>query len=146
MTKVRAAKQIENQRRRGHRQQPRLLIALAVEMLIPGVERHREQAARLPLEALLGAVSLPDRGRAAAVKNVDQRLVHMSLRIETLSRRNADDIGVIHIAGAVEHDVDPVASDAIPPFERRRVEILDEKSADHVDSLETQSSDRTAYP
>src|SRR4029077_10813415 len=79
--KVFGAKQIENQRRRGDGQQPGLAISLTVEMMIPGVQRDREKAPRLPFEALLWTAALPNRGCAATVKNVDQRLEHMSLRI-----------------------------------------------------------------
>jgi hypothetical protein len=79
--KVFGAKQIENQRRRGDGQQPGLAISLTVEMLIPGVQRDREKAPCLPFEALLWTAALPNRGCAATVKNVDQRLEHMSLRI-----------------------------------------------------------------
>ncbi len=112
-----ATEQIENQWRRGHRQQPRFLVPLAVKMLIPGVERHGEQAAGLPLERLLGAILLPDSRRAAPGENVDQRFVDMALRIEAFTRRDADDVSVVHVAGAVEHDAHTVAADAIPPFQ-----------------------------
>ena len=78
---------------------------------------------------------LPHRGRAAAGQHVDQRFVNMALRVEALSRRDADDVSVVHVAGAVEHDADTVAADPIPPFERRRVEILDEKAAHDIDPL-----------
>ena len=59
----------------------------------------------------------------------------MPLRIEALSRRNAYDIGVVHITRAVEHDAHAVATDAVPPLERSRVKIFDKKPAHDIDPL-----------
>src|SRR3989304_8316596 len=105
-----AMKQIENQRRSRHCEQPCRFISLAVEGLVPSVERDREQTPGLPFETLLRAVGLPHRGRAPAIKNIDQRLEYMPLRVETLAGRNTTHVSIVKVSRAVQHDID-----AVPP-------------------------------
>ena len=104
-------------------------------MLIPGIQGYGEKTSRLPFEALFAAVGLPNRGGAATVENIDQRLEDVPLRIETLSRWNGANVSVIKITRPVQHDIDAVTADPVPPLERDGIEIIDEKSTHDVDSL-----------
>src|SRR5512145_790665 len=104
-------------------------------MLVVSVERYREQAAGLPLKALFVPVVLPHAGGAASFENVIKRLVNMPLRIEILAGRDSDDVSIVEIARAVEHNVDAVTAHTVPPFEWKRVKVLHEEPANHIDAL-----------
>src|SRR5215467_11436679 len=67
---VLTVKQVENKRCRGDSQQSGFAIPLAVKMLIPGVQRDREQASCLPFKTLLLPAGLPNRRSAAPVEHV----------------------------------------------------------------------------
>src|SRR5207244_2089327 len=62
---IRIVKKVHDEGQVGDRQISCRLGAAAVEVLVPGVERNREEAAALPFEAVLFSVALPD-GRGAA--------------------------------------------------------------------------------
>ena len=83
--KVFAVKQVENQRCRRHCEQPRLFVALTVEVLILSIQRNRKQTPGLPFEALLRAVTPHSRG-AAAIQDIIERFINMALRLEALAR------------------------------------------------------------
>jgi hypothetical protein len=59
----------------------------------------------------------------------------MSLRIETLTRGDAANISIIEIPSAVKHDIDTGAAQAVPPFERERIEVFHKEPSDHINSL-----------
>ena len=128
-------KQIEHQRRRCNGQQAGLAIALTVKVLIPGVQRNREKAPCLPLEALPGTVGLPYGRSAPAIEHIIKRLVNVPLSIEALAGWYSADVGIIEIACSVEHDVHAVSAHTIPPPKGDRVQIFDEKPSDDIDTL-----------
>src|SRR5689334_13235790 len=130
-----AMKEIKDERRGRHRDDARLAVALAVEVLIIGIEWNGEEAALLPLEALLRPVFLPHRRRAAPFEDIDQFLEEMALRAQTLSRRDAAYVSVVEITRAFEIDEDAVAAHPLPPFERHVVDVLDAEAFDYVDPL-----------
>src|ERR687892_2653361 len=86
--KIGAMKEVKNNRHAVDGEKSRGFVPRAVEMLVPRVERQREETSLLPLERLLGAFIIPDGRRAAPFKNVDHIFIKMSLRIEVLARRN----------------------------------------------------------
>src|SRR5687767_6911517 len=104
-------------------------------MLIPCVQGDREKAPRLPFEALFAPVRLPNGRCAPAVEDIDQRLVDMPLRTEAFAGRDTAHVSIVDIARTVQHDIDSVAPHAVPPLERNRIEVLNEKSPDDIDSL-----------
>ena len=55
-------------------------------MLVPAVQRDREQRARLPLEGDALAFVVPDRGGAAALESQDHLLKQLPVRLELLAR------------------------------------------------------------
>src|SRR5438132_14429452 len=54
--KAHVVEQVQNDRQVGHRREPRRLAARAIVVLVPGVDRDPEQAARTPLETMLTAI------------------------------------------------------------------------------------------
>ena len=70
-------------------------------MLVPGIERRREQTALLPFQSVFLAALVPDRRRALALQNEDRLLVHMALGLELAARRDLLDHRVAGAAGAV---------------------------------------------
>src|SRR5207302_10235491 len=56
------------------------LRARAVEMLMPGVERNREQGACVPLKGDALAFVVPDRRRTAAFEDQDHLLIELPVR------------------------------------------------------------------
>ena len=119
----------------GHRDVAHPLLAGAVEMLVPGVERDREDGAGLPLEgdALAGVV--PHAGRAAAVEDQDHLLVELALRRELAARRDLADIAVVGEARGVVVDVDAAAAAARPRLELDRAQVGHVMGADDVEAF-----------
>src|SRR6059058_606075 len=76
---IQVVKQVHHERRVGDGKISGRGMALAVEVLVVGVERNREETSRLPFEGVLLAVSLPDRGRPMSIEDVDHLLVKMLL-------------------------------------------------------------------
>src|SRR5436309_12120629 len=76
---IQTMKQVHHERRIGHGKIPGGGMALAVEVLVVGVERNREETSRMPFEGVLLAVFLPDRSRPMSFENVDHLLVEMLL-------------------------------------------------------------------
>ena len=64
-------------------------------MLVPAVERDREDRARLPLEGDARAGIVPDRGRAAAGEDHDHLLEQMMARLQLLAGRDLADVAVV---------------------------------------------------
>ena len=117
------------------REQPRRLVALAVEMLVMHVQRHRDEAPFLPLEGLLGAVVVPDGGGAPALDHQDQLLVEVAHGVQALARRDLDDIGAGGVARSLHVEEGAVAAHAGPPLERNLLQVLDEEGLDDVNPL-----------
>src|SRR5918995_1924656 len=91
--KVFVMKKVEGDGHAVDREKPRRLVALPIEVLVPGIERQCEKATFLPFEGLLGAFIIPNRGCAPALENIEHVFIEMPLRIETLSRGNFQNIG-----------------------------------------------------
>ncbi len=125
---VGVVKQVHHEAAIRHREVARRFRAAGVEMLIVGVERHREHASRPPLKRVLLAVSLPDAGRAVTFGHIDHLFVHVFLRFGFAAGGNLADIGVIGAARAVEHDHGTGNTFQIPLFERQRIDIFDKET------------------
>src|SRR5207249_11113426 len=85
--KIAVAKSIDHRRRVGQRQESGGCIALNVEVLMPRVERRREQTPLLPLEGLLFCPVAPNRRRTAAFDDLDQLFKQTTLRDALASGR-----------------------------------------------------------
>src|SRR5919109_2793531 len=75
-------KQAHHGRRVGHGDVARRLVAAAVEVLVPRVERNGKETSGVPLKALLFlliSVTLPDRRRPTAGNHIKRYLVHVVL-------------------------------------------------------------------
>src|SRR5947207_6085686 len=108
--KIAVAKSIDHRRRVGQRQEPGGCIALNIEVLMPRVERRREQTTLLPFEGLLFCPVVPNRGRAAAFDNIDQLFKQIALGFALASGR---DLADIRAAGAARADqIDERTEDA----------------------------------
>jgi hypothetical protein len=95
-------------------------------MLVPGVERDREQGAGLPLEGDAGTGIVPHRGGAAAVEHKDHLLEQLALRRELAGRRDLADIAVVRGPRRLVIDEDAMAAAPRPWLE------LDGMQARHV--------------
>src|SRR5262249_31337773 len=105
----------------------RRLAAAGVEMLIVGVDRNCKHASRSPLEGMLLAVSLPDRGRAIALGDVDHLLIEMFLRLRLTARRDLANVRVVSAAGTVKNNERTGNAFQVPVFEFDFVNFLDEE-------------------
>jgi hypothetical protein len=108
---------------------------LPVKVLIPGIQRDGEETPLMPLEALFGAVFLPEGGRSTTFEDIDEFLEEMSLRIETFSRRDAADKGIVLVPAALQIDKGSVTSLSFPPFEGQGHDIFDKIPLEDIDTL-----------
>src|SRR6266481_5991120 len=83
----------------GHGNVAGRLVAAAVEVLVPGVERYGKETSGVPFKALLTLLILPDRRCATARNHINRELVHVMLRLGLASRPDLDDVTIIgHVA------------------------------------------------
>ena len=118
--------QVDHQRRAGDRQEKNRLLA-AVDHAMARVERNREQAPLLPFEMHLALLlaSGPDLGGTDALKDVDQFLVEMILRVKRAAGRNLTDVHAGETFHPFQIDVRAFTSGALPRFERQLGYVLD---------------------
>src|SRR5215831_5312120 len=76
---IQVVKQVHHKRRVGDGKIPGRDVALAVEVLVVGVERNRKETPRMPFKSVLPAVSLPDGSCPVSFEYIDHLLVHMLL-------------------------------------------------------------------
>src|SRR5688572_10927387 len=104
-------------KRDGHaidRKESRRLVALAVEVLVPGIKRLCEETTLLPFKSLLGALIIPNSCCAATLKDINHILIEMPLRVEALSRGNFQNIGAGGSFRAFHVDEGAVATRSVP--------------------------------
>src|SRR5258708_992388 len=106
----------------------------AVEVLVPGVERYREQGAGLPLEGDAVAGIVPHRGRAAAVENQNHLLEQLALRLKLLRRRDLAHIAIVRGSRRFVVDEDTVAAPPWPWLQLDGVKTRDIVRADDVET------------
>src|SRR3989442_1674110 len=124
---IEIVKQVHHERRAGYGKKPDRGVSLPIEVLVLGVQRNREQAARMPFEGVLPAVFLPYGSGSMSVQNIDHLFIKMFLRFQLCSRRDFAHITVVGSAGAFKVDKRSHAAFIIP---RRFMEfsvILDEE-------------------
>jgi hypothetical protein len=122
---VHVAEHVDDRRRRGHHQEARRPLAAAVEMLAPGIDRRREQAAFLPFERDLPVLVVPHRARAVTLDHEDHLLEQHPHRLEAPARRDLADIGVVGVAGADQVEIDAAPALPIPGRELDLAQVLD---------------------
>src|SRR4249919_1131074 len=101
---VEIMKQVHHERRAGDGKISDRGVSLTIEVLVFCVQRNREQAARMPLEGLLLAISLPYGSGSMSAQNIDHLFIKMFLRFQLASRRDFADITVIGSTGAFKVD------------------------------------------
>src|SRR5581483_546310 len=106
-----------DERRIGDGDIARRVLARAVEMLMPGVERNGEQRSRFPLEADALPGVVPHRGRAASAEDQDHLLEQLPLRRQLAGRRDLADITVVRGARGFVVDEQAVSTAPRPGFE-----------------------------
>src|SRR5262249_53778868 len=87
--------QVDRTRRTCHADEAHRLSAGCVEMLVPGVQRDREQRAWPPFEARFRAIVVPHGGCAVALEDVDHLLVERVLRRSFLTRAELQQVAVV---------------------------------------------------
>src|SRR5258706_7576922 len=122
--------QIHHARRAGDGEKTRRLVAVAIEELMPGVQRRREQRTFLPFESSFRLAFIPDRRRATAADDVDQLFVHMFFRFERFACRDFADISVVGFTGAFQAEAHAQPTGARPWRERFGGDVADEKTLD----------------
>src|SRR5262249_53717230 len=98
--KVQIAEAVDHLRRISQRNIACRLASRNIEVLVPRVERRREEASLLPLEGLLLSSFVPHRGCSAAFENIDQLLKYITLRFALPSGRDLTDIGTARATGS----------------------------------------------
>jgi len=87
--KVGRPEDVKDQRRVVDRDKPHRLRGRAVEVLIPGVERRRKEASRLPLDGNRPvSTAAPELSRSAPLEDKNLRLIEVADRTEALPRWN----------------------------------------------------------
>src|SRR5437899_2448423 len=132
---IEIVKQVHHERRAGYGKKPDRGVSLPIEVLVLGVQRNREQAARMPFEGVLPAVFLPYGSGSMSVQNIDHLFIKMFLRFQLCSRWDFAHITVVGSAGAFKVDKRSHAAFIIPGRNLKFTEILDEKSAVDGDFL-----------
>ena len=113
----------------------RRLLAGAVEVLVPGVERDGEQGAGLPFEGDALAGIVPHAGRAAPIEDQDHLLEELALRLELLARRDLAHVAVVGGARGLVVDEDAAAAAPCPRLQLDRAQVLHVMGADDVEPL-----------
>src|SRR5438093_4080740 len=132
---IEIVKQVHHERRAGYGKKPDRGVSLPIEVLVLCVQRNREQAARVPLEGLLLAISLPYGSGSVSVQNIDHLFIKMFLWFQCCSRRDFADITVVGSAGAFKVDKCPQATFEIPRCDLDLAQIFDKKPSVDWDLL-----------
>ena len=93
---------LHHQRHRRDRAENRAVLAVTVVQAVLRVQRDREHAARLPLEAVRAAVGKLDLRAAAAFVDVHDLFVEMPDRLGRLPGRNIDQEEVAEVAASAQ--------------------------------------------
>jgi len=86
--------EVDDVRHVGAEEKPARLVGRAVEFLVPGVERDREQRPLFPLHGLFGLSLLPDHAGAPPLHRVHDGVIRMALGSELPLGRDLDDLEV----------------------------------------------------
>ena len=127
--------EVHHRRRVGHRDEARGLLARAVEMLVPAIERNGEQRARLPLEGDLLALVVPHAGGAAAGEDEDHFLEQLALRRELAARIDLADVAVVRGARGVVVHVHALAAAPRPGLQRDGVQAFHVNGRNDVEAF-----------
>ena len=126
-----AVQHVQHVRRRGPSEQQGAA-GTAIDDAMQGVHRDRKHRAGLPFEDMLLAVAfLPDLGRAAALDDQEDLLVHVLFDVERARRRHLDDVAAPLALGAVELDEVAAPAHAFPGDERQVLHLADADAAKH---------------
>src|SRR3989338_8106810 len=132
---IRDMKEIKDARHVVDREKPRRLVSLSVKVLVPDIERQRDQTPLLPLEGLFGPFVVPYRRRPAPLEDIDQLLVNLSLGIQALAGSYLANIGAGRLSRPFHINKSAIASSSIPMADGNLSKVLDEKTLNYRDSL-----------
>ena len=127
--------EVEHRRRVGDADIARRVLARAVEVLVPAVERDREQRAGLPLEGDALACVVPDRGGAAAFEDQDHLFEQLPVRLELLAGRDLHDVAVVGDARGVVVDEHRIAAAPRPGLQVDGAQVAHIERRDDVEAL-----------
>jgi hypothetical protein len=125
--KIGVMKQVEDNRHAIDGKEASGLAPLAVEVLIPGVERQRKKASLMPFEGLLRSLVIPNGGRAPPFENINHIFIEMLLGIQALPRGNLAHVSARRSFSTLHIDEGTVSSDSVPRFQLNFPQILDKK-------------------
>src|SRR3972149_5715091 len=111
---VRIVKEVDDGRGGCHSQQPGRLTPLSVEVLPPGIQGSREEAARLPFEGLLAPPLVPDGGGTPSREHIDELLEEILLRLEAGSGAYLHHVGIVGTPCPLQVDVGTESPPSIP--------------------------------
>ncbi len=127
---VRIVEEVKDDRHAVDGEKPGRLITLAVEVLVPDVQRQREQAPLLPFEGLLGPFVVPNCRCAPSLENINQLFVELSLRLQALSSGNLAYVGAGCPSRPLHVDEGSLASGSLPMSQLNLFQILDKEGFD----------------
>src|SRR5262245_33795255 len=120
-------KKIENDRHAVDGEKSRRLVPLAVEVLVPGVERQGEQTAVLPFKGLLRSLVVPNSRRTASLENKNQVFIKMSLRVCVFARSYLQNVSPGCPFRAFHVDEGSFSSGSVPRLQLNLLQILDKE-------------------
>src|SRR5262245_11662389 len=121
---------VEDRRRGGHaKEQGRT--GCGVDDPVPGVQRWREEAARLPLEGLflVSLIAAPDLRRAASLDHVENFLVHVLFRSNGACAGHLDYVHPLEPAAAVKLDERASCAHAFPRCQSQIADVVESHRA-----------------
>jgi hypothetical protein len=111
---VQIAEAIDHLRRVRQRDVARRFASRDIEVLMPRVERRREEATLLPFEGLFFGSFVPHCGRSPAFDNINQLLKEIALRFALASGRDLANIGAAGAAGSDQMNKGAKYAGALP--------------------------------
>src|SRR5262249_30826816 len=99
----------------------------SVDNAMPGIQRRREEAALLPLESLLlvRVVAAPDLRRAAALKHVEDLLVHVFFGSNGARAGHLDNVHSLQSAAAVKLDKRALTAHPLPRSQSQVANVVE---------------------
>ena len=128
---------VDDDRRIGHGDEACGVLAGAVEVLVPGVQRNRKERARLPFEGDLLPGVVPHGRGPASVEHVDHLLEQLTLRSELLARRDLADVAVVRRARRIMVQEHAAPAAPRPGLELDGVQVRHVKRADDLQPFRT---------
>src|SRR4030095_10950200 len=98
---------------------------------VPGIERWRKEAPRLPLEGLLpvSIIAAPNLRRAAPLEHVENLLVHVLFSSNGACAGHLDNVHPLEPAATIKFDERALSAHALPRFQGQVADVVESHRA-----------------